>query len=76
MQVQPASTAHAELHPSEFSELPSSQYVAPPLTLNPSPHKSLHVLAVLGPPPEHCHLASTAQDALHPSFGVEFPSSQ
>ena len=70
------STAHRLLQPSLFKEFPSSQYPAVGVTTNPSPQRSLQVLAVVGFPPEHSQLDSTVQVESHPSPEVVPPSSQ
>lgn len=76
VQVQPVSTPHVELHPSPFTEFPSSQYPARGFITLASPHISFHTLAVDESPSVQVQPDSTAQLASQPSFIFEFPSSQ
>ena len=70
------STLQVELHPSPFAVPLSSQYPAVGTITIPSPHISLHELAVEESPKVHSYPISTAQVELHPSLSAAFESSQ
>lgn len=74
--VQFGSTLQREFHPSLLLKFPSSQYPFVGAVTTPSPHMSVHTLAVVELPDVHVHKDSTAHTALHPSPPTVLPSSQ
>lgn len=76
VQVYPVSTAHVELQPSLSLVLPSSQYPSVGLITFPSPQVSEQEAGVDESPAVQSNPTSTAQDELHPSLSIVFPSSQ
>ena len=76
VQVHKLSTAQLASHPSPGFVFPSSQYPAEGLITIPSPHVSVHELAVEESPSVQVYPASTAHVELHPSLSTVLPSSQ
>ena len=74
--VHPVSTTQLASHPSPIATPPSSQYPAVGLYIFPSPHISVHELAVIESPAVQVHPVSTAQLESHPSPFAVLLSSQ
>ena len=76
VQVQSASTDHVEEQPSLSLLFPSSQYPKTGLKTIPSPHISVHELAVDESPKVHVQPGSTEHVEEQPSLSAFPPSSQ